>query len=135
VVAAGDAYADFFAPIEGLPRNAKALQTAPPAGVLNGPRGWREYELGRRFELGVGGLPQDRTCAMVWYAAAAESPYEELDWGPGAGVTPPTVTHVGVPFARIALRRLGYRAGANPATDVYARCRGLASVPRARVGR
>ena len=106
VIKAGNAYADFFAPIEGLPTNARRLQSATLPAVLGGDRGWREYELGRRFELGVGGLPRDSACAVIWYRAAVASPYEQLDWGPGAGVKPPTVTRFGVPFARIALRRL-----------------------------
>lgn len=106
IIRAANSYDDFFAPIEGLPVHARALQKATLNEVLAGGPGWREYEIGRRFEVGGGGLPRDEGCALLSYEVAAHSPYKYLDWSGATGPRPTKLTCIGVPFARIALRRL-----------------------------
>lgn len=105
IVKAGEATVDFFAPIEGLPRRAKALEILSLDDLARADGGWREYELGRRYEFGIG-LPRDVLCARYWYGHAAISPYEDVGSPTVWGFNPPTVTYVGVPWARIGLRRL-----------------------------
>jgi hypothetical protein len=51
-------------------------------------------------------------------------PYEELDFSHQWGKSIPTVTHVGVPFARIAIRRL-HAAPSEPTQSDAERCRKL----------
>lgn len=100
-----NAFEDFFAPIEGFPRYAQGLQTEPLEALPAARRGWREYEIGRRFELGLG-VPQDPACALRWYYVAAASPYEDIDWNTASGFYGQTVTRYGLPWARIAIRRI-----------------------------
>ena len=125
-IGAEHAYSDFFAPIEGLPPNAKTLQKASLRDVLAGGPGWTEYEIGRRFDEGVGGLPRDPACARQWYERAARSPYEYLDWSGASGPRPTRVTRIGLPFARIALRKLDGKVQATgPAPDDSPRCQAI----------
>ena len=72
-----NATADLFAPLEGLPREARELENRPLNEVIIfGASGFQEYEIARRFELGVGGLPQDMTCAVTWYQRSGRAPVQ-----------------------------------------------------------
>lgn len=100
---AGQAYDELWAPIEGVPPKARALQTLPLDRVLGSLAGWDLYELGRRFEAGLAGAPKDLACASVFYRAASRAPYLDEDELKGFPITTP---RVGVPLARAKLKRL-----------------------------
>ena len=99
-------YGDALAFIEPNPREAKLVRKLSMQELRWAPRGWREYEMGRRFEEGVG-VARSFDCAAYWYSLASVSAFEQIDFNPAWGVNPPTVTHVGLPWARLALRRIG----------------------------
>ena len=99
-------YGDALAVIEPNPREAKLVRKLSMEELRSAPRGWREYEMGRRFEKGDG-VGRSLDCAAYWYRLASVSPFEQIDFNPAWGVNPPTVTHVGLPWARLALRRIG----------------------------
>jgi hypothetical protein len=118
-------YGDALAAIEPNPREAKLARKLSMQELKWAPRGWREYEIGRRFEEGIG-VDRNLNCAAYWYRLASVSAYEQIDFNPAWGVNPPTVTHVGLPWARLALRRIG-RADddAVPSIDTQT-CQGVA---------
>lgn len=118
-----DGFEDFFARVEGLPAYARSLEKVPLEDLPKAERGWREYEIGRRFEHGLG-LPQDVACATYWYSQAAHSRYEIYDDNPAWRINPPLVTRYGLPWARVALHRLSADVdGDADGPRLAARCR------------
>jgi hypothetical protein len=113
-----NASADLFSSIEGMPAEAKALETGPLQQLACcAPYGVREYELGRRFEMGVGGLRQDTQCALFFYG---ESGVLSVTLRQHNAHGPDDVTYLGFPPGRRAVRRLG-KAGHVLAPADYAK--------------
>ncbi|MFT3997822.1 MAG: hypothetical protein QM667_10485 [Asticcacaulis sp.] len=118
---------DLFDPIEGMPGWAKTMEKQSWAEVYDGPSGWSEYEIGRRFENGIG-VDKDTYCAVYWYWRASISSYEVEDTvspGRDANRKPYMVKYSdGLPRARNALKRL--KAAGVPVDEDIARARNAA---------
>lgn len=86
-----------------VPDEARALQDLPLGDMILAPNGYRQFELGRRFELGVGGVSQDLQCAAHYYEVSGQTTARTrrratYGWE--------DVTFLGLPEGRAARRRL-----------------------------
>lgn len=105
-VVAENGYSDLLSPLNGPLNGQRKLESLPLSDLACcAPSGLREYEIGRRFEQGTGGVPQDRDCAVSWYQVAASKRTTVLERDSRLGIMSP-ITYLGVPQARRALRRL-----------------------------
>jgi hypothetical protein len=98
--------ADMFSVVEGKPAQAKALETMPVTELSwRAPSGFQEYEFGRRFETGIGGVSPDMECALFFYTDAATQTVVVRE--PNAQIGGMVDTNYrGLPIARRALKRL-----------------------------
>ena len=97
-----------FADLEGYPSFAKNLHKQSLTEVYYGPKGWSEFEIGRRLENGIG-MKVDIHCATYWHYLASIRSYEVEDTinpGQDANHKPYIVTYYGLPKAKKALNRL-----------------------------
>jgi len=130
VTQAGDAMEVFWSGIEGMPAEARDLEGVPIATLARfRPQGWGEYELGRRFEVGLG-LPKDEQCAAVFYSAAAQSPYDITQSASSYSIAtqstwtsaPMRQRRFGLPWARAAFRRLNVSLPVDEQAAARLRC-------------
>jgi hypothetical protein len=102
-----NASADLFSSLEGMPAESRSLETAPlQEFVCCGQDALEQYELGRRFEQGVGGLPHDTQCALFFYSESGVLSVTLRQPNAYMGGSQ-DVTYLGFPPGRRAVRRLG----------------------------
>jgi hypothetical protein len=112
ITQAGNAYDELFAPVEGLQRGGRVMQKEPLQSVAAGTTAWNDFELARRLDAGLG-VARDPVCAVLWYREADRKPYTYEDWS-HQSARPFTYTKIGIPQARIAIRRLQAAGAAMP---------------------
>jgi hypothetical protein len=96
-----NAVADTAARVEGPLVQMRELERVSLPELTFAPEGLRFFELGRRLERGIGGVPKHLGCALASYDRSA-SAHVQVDNGATPGVT----NYLGLPHARIAARRL-----------------------------
>jgi len=96
-----NAAADLSATLEGPLPQMRALEAEPLYSVRLAPAALSAFEFGRRFQHGLGGLPQRSDCALAYYDVAGRTYVQVKNIG-RVGVT----NYLGLPHARIAARRL-----------------------------
>lgn len=124
-------YEEAFVPLESIGRFDRWRQRVAPADLLKDGHPFSLVELGRRAELGVNGVAQDRDCAAWWYQVAYQTAYQEPNPSP-TGNSVGTYTRAQLPQASVALKKLlkaGPVDGLEP-LEAERRCRAFGVVTR-----